>query len=348
MGGATLATVYTTVDAGYELNPSWSPNSEFLVFECYKPRYIEFLLEGTNYYGDIPYPPSSTEICTIDVAGQNQNRLTQNRYDDQNPQWSPDGRQIAFISDRDGSKALYLMNRDGSNQRKIAIASIGTDFAWSPDGRRIALTRNDFSIRDTGGLYVVDLFTGEETQLTGGQIFNVAWSPVENVLAFVAREEDGCAVHIIEPKTAEPITSPLISACNSVAWSPSGTDLAFIGTETNESVLLILNLQTQTVIQLPVTDNLLKGTLSWSSDADSIFYLTSKNRTISIKEIAINGLQQTTIVESQQLLVHQGKQDYSLSPDGKHLVFVLATGRKGNAQIWQQVLDGTVQIRLSQ
>lgn len=344
-GVATIAITYAAFDAGYELNPSWSPDGQLVVFECYKPRFVEFLSEGTN--GDIPFPPSSTEICTIDVANQNQSRLTQNNFDDHNPRWSPDGTQIAFVSDRDGSKALFLMNRDGSNQRKIADASIGTDFAWSPDNGRIALTRNDFSVKNTGGLYIVDLFTGEEAQLAKGQIFNVAWSPLGGVLAYIAREEDGCIVHIIESENGEPITNPLASACNSIAWSPSGTDLAFIGTEANENVLMKLNLQTQAVIELPVTENLLEGTLSWTSDASGVFYLTSDNRIISINEIVTNSLQQRTIVSSQHLLVHQGKQDYSLSPDGKHLVFVLATGRNGNAQIWHQILDGMVQVRLS-
>lgn len=359
---AMTATTYAILGPGYDLNPSWSPDGELLVYECFKPHFKEWLVEGSRYYGDLPYPPSSAEICTIDIAGQNQNRLTQNRFNDYNPQWSPDGRQIAFISDRDGSNALYLMSQDGSNQRKItngsgSSGSFGNDIAWSPDSRRIAFTRHgyDFPINQ-GGLYVIDLVTGEETKLIGGHIFTpgglistVAWSPLGDALAFIAREADGCTIHIIDSKTAEPITNPMASACDPVAWSPSGTDLAFMGIENDEIIppilnLQILNLQTQTVTQLPIAEDLLEGTLAWSSDADSVFYLAHN----SIKEVAINDLQQRTIVKSQQLLVHVGARNYSLSPDGKHLVFVIATGRKGNAQIWQQALDGTVQIRLSQ
>ena len=54
--------------------------------------------------------------------------------DDRDPAWSPDGRKIAFISTRDGERAIYVMNADGSQPRSVTrgIRSIGVGFAWSP------------------------------------------------------------------------------------------------------------------------------------------------------------------------------------------------------------------------
>ena len=61
------------------------------------------------------------------------------RPDVQTPVWSPDGRRIAFLSRRDGNKALYVMNADGSGQRRLTRdASNSATPAWSPDGRTIA------------------------------------------------------------------------------------------------------------------------------------------------------------------------------------------------------------------
>ena len=55
------------------------------------------------------------------------------------PAWSPDGRKIAFVSDRDGNGEIYVMNADGSAQRKLTRnAAPDGGPAWSPDGRRIA------------------------------------------------------------------------------------------------------------------------------------------------------------------------------------------------------------------
>ncbi len=59
------------------------------------------------------------------------------------PAWSPDGRKIAFASERDGNSEIYLMNADGSGQRNLTrnLAYDG-DPAWSPDGRKITFVSN--------------------------------------------------------------------------------------------------------------------------------------------------------------------------------------------------------------
>ncbi len=57
------------------------------------------------------------------------------------PSWSPDGRKIVFVSERDGNFEVYVMNADGSGQRNLTRHP-GHDSApaWSPDGRKIAFT----------------------------------------------------------------------------------------------------------------------------------------------------------------------------------------------------------------
>jgi TolB protein len=59
------------------------------------------------------------------------------------PAWSPDGKQIAFTSNRDGNYEIYLMNADGSGQRNFTRHKSQDNFAaWSPDGKRIAFISN--------------------------------------------------------------------------------------------------------------------------------------------------------------------------------------------------------------
>src|SRR5690242_3822374 len=61
------------------------------------------------------------------------------------PAWSPDGRRIAFTTNRrDGSWDIYVMNANGKAQTPVlATAASEADPAWSPDGLRIAFTRVD-------------------------------------------------------------------------------------------------------------------------------------------------------------------------------------------------------------
>lgn len=74
------------------------------------------------------------EILVINEDGTGLVRLTDSTSDDWGPQWSPDGTQIAFYSDRGGSgRRIYMMDADGSNQRMLVDISL-TEFDWGPDG----------------------------------------------------------------------------------------------------------------------------------------------------------------------------------------------------------------------
>jgi len=71
---------------------------------------------------------SNWEIYVMGSNGENVTRLTDNNANDGLPAWSPDGSTIAFASDRDGVWAIWAMNPDGSNQRKLF------NMGGSPDG----------------------------------------------------------------------------------------------------------------------------------------------------------------------------------------------------------------------
>jgi TolB protein len=64
------------------------------------------------------------EIYAINADGSNKVRLTTNPSSDGLPVWSPDGKWIAFRSDRGGAWAIYVMRADGSDVRKVVDAKV--------------------------------------------------------------------------------------------------------------------------------------------------------------------------------------------------------------------------------
>jgi Tol biopolymer transport system component len=104
---------------------------------------IAFASNRTSGEG-VNNPEGDFEIFTMNSAGTELVQLTQNAAFDFDPEWSPDGRKIAFVSDRDFAPGVYTMNADGTKQRKssrgspVAFASPG----WSPDGARVAFTND--------------------------------------------------------------------------------------------------------------------------------------------------------------------------------------------------------------
>ena len=75
---------------------------------------------------------SNPEIYVMNADGSNLQRLTDNAGDDTDPDWSPDGRRIVFVSNRDGNDELYLMNADGSDPRRLTYEKAND---WQPAWR---------------------------------------------------------------------------------------------------------------------------------------------------------------------------------------------------------------------
>jgi serine/threonine protein kinase len=113
--------------------------------------------------------------------------------DDTQPAFSPDGKLIAFRSERDGG-GIFVMNRNGSSVRKIAPS--GYNPAWSPDSARIAyaeesITRPEDRSGRISKLWVVDVASGSQRPLGDQDGVQPQWSPNGEYLAYWAIDRDG-------------------------------------------------------------------------------------------------------------------------------------------------------------
>lgn len=105
------------------------------------------------------------DIFIIDVsAPDNPIQLTDGPANDQQPVFSPDGRSIAFVSDRDGDNEIYVMQLDGAGVRALTDNTAADDApAWSPDSSRIAFSSTVNGNRD---IFLVDVSTVTLQQIT--------------------------------------------------------------------------------------------------------------------------------------------------------------------------------------
>jgi TolB protein len=146
--------------------PSWSPDGRTLAFTAALQGDSELYLAESNC------PTVSTDCM------ENVRRITDNTAVDYAPVWSPDGKHIAFISNRDGVNNLYLIDTATMETRQLTTSGILGEVAWSADGKHIALVTWGGG---RPGIEVVDPVNGDSKRLTSLLIMNstLMWRPVE-------------------------------------------------------------------------------------------------------------------------------------------------------------------------
>ena len=155
-----------TNNPGEDRFPSWSPDGKHIVFSSRRDGHFRGNFGITH------------EIYVMDTDGSNQQRLTENRQYDWHPSWSPDGKRIAFSSDRKGdfeNFEIYVMDADGGNQQKLTENRV-YDWrpSWSLDAKRITFA----SERDGNyEIYVMDADGGNPQNLTNNPNYDAlpAW-----------------------------------------------------------------------------------------------------------------------------------------------------------------------------
>src|SRR3989440_977361 len=216
-GKVSKATASTTptIDQSLEwkaaFNPKISPDGKRVVYEVQKANWEENAFERN--------------LWIADTAAGESHALTSAKKSSTNAAWSPDGKWIAFLSDRpgqitgtpEGKKQLYVISADGGEAQQLTKVDNDVNaFDWAPDSRRIAFSMSDpdpKALKDRKEkygeysvvhadyqmthLWTIEVPSGgasvaEPKRLTDGDKFSVgefSWSPDEARIAFSAQKD---------------------------------------------------------------------------------------------------------------------------------------------------------------
>jgi TolB protein len=178
-------TVLTQLTDSPELDrdPDWSPDGKSIVFVSYRDRGYKDNQKPEDCCGD---------IYVIQVDSLKITRLTQDGYFPSSPRWSPDGKQIVFISQDE----IYLMNADGSKKTKLVSHRdrngkivLNSSPVWSPDGKKIAFSSPGLSVINTDGSDRIDL-AGDFDD------YSLSWSPDSQKIVYYRTKMAGNAKNI--------------------------------------------------------------------------------------------------------------------------------------------------------
>jgi TolB protein len=250
--------------------------------------------------------------------------------------------QIAFVSSRTGTKEIWAMDYDGSNQHPLtSLHTISLTPRWSPDASRIAFTCFQPGptrvVSPQICIYSVDANKVLSFPRFKGSNSAPAWSPDGTQIMFSSSMLGNPELFVVDPSGNRPKRITFSSAANtSPAWNPkTGQTVVFVSDRGGIPKLYMMNADGTNTSELDLPD---KGYLidpAWSPNGSMVAFSWRRpdgNFDIYIMEPVSR--------EIRQITRDSGKNERpSWAPDGRHIVF--ESTRNGERQIWSMLADGS-------
>jgi Tol biopolymer transport system component len=279
------------------------------------------------------------------------------------PAWSPDGKQIAFISARDGANDIYVMQSDGTHVVRLTNALLSLallpqniDPAWSPDNRQLAFASNrrghqDIYTMNNDGSHVVRLTDG-----TAQGKYSSAepdWSPDGRQILFTSQVgQYGGDLTTSSGPTADIYVvdvdgthlarlTDLAGYVQSPKWSPDGSRIAFVLVKSQTDIYIMdadgSNLERVT------NNSAYEFDLAWSPDGSRIAFTSGDIYHHNIYIMNADGTQIEKLTDAPGL----GDSSPYWSPDGLRIVFQTFDPETRYDHLFTITADGSNLVQLT-
>lgn len=263
---------------------------------------------------------ASADIYLIDSNGENLRAVTAHPSIDDYPLWSPDGKNLLFTSNREGSWNLYLYNLVGDTINRLTFGrGDHQNGDWSPDGSRIAYQSN---LNGNDDIYVFDILSGEIIGLTDNLASDITphWSPDGRQVAFVSTRDGNAEIYVMNADGSD--QTRLTDATRvdlEPSWSPDGSRIAFsTHRKSSDEHIYVVNAEGGEPVQIQtiISD---EYNPVWSADGQRLYYYN-----INLGKIYSSPAD--SIGTPEVIFEFGAAVDLSLSPDGQTLVFAASVG----------------------
>ncbi|HEV7475803.1 MAG TPA: S9 family peptidase [Pyrinomonadaceae bacterium] len=266
-----------------------------------------------------------TQVWMVPTAGGKAMQYTRGDKSSTAPDWSPNGRMLSFLSDRekDGERQVWAMMADGGEAWVVTSHKGGvTGFRWSPDGKQLLLSATDQPNKDEedrkkvkddtmvvdrdlkmSHLWLWNVEKKEGKRLTEGSftVSDPQWSPDGARITYTVRPspkaDDGSLSDVWVLTLANGEKKKLIAdpgSSDTARWSPDGKWIAYTGSTdvsggVSTSYLYLIAADGGVAKQLTAKFDLPVGTPVWSRDGRTIYFSTNVLEAIEVYSADVTG-----------------------------------------------------------
>ncbi len=242
----------------------------------------------------------NSDIYRVNGDGSGLANLTGSPSEDTQPVWSPNGTEIAFVSDRAITSTVYLLNIATLETQPLSSTLFAISSpTWSPDGKQIACIQEQNGNTD---LLIVKRETGEITTLrqTLEGEEGVAWSPNGKQLAFAALDSTADIpnkdIFVINTDGSGTIVNLTNHPADDThpAWSPDGSRIAYQSERNGNTDVYVM--QANGASQTRLTDNpSFDGMPAWTSDGKYLAFTSWRDGQADIYTMTDSGKEQYSL-----------------------------------------------------
>jgi TolB protein len=311
------------------------------------------------------------DIWVMKADGTGRLQITNDPANDRFPVWSPNAKEIAFISNRAGENdQLYVAGWNGRYVNCLTTTGGVKDMpVWTDDGKEIMFIASGtvWGVKRMGGKaeqYLPPKNMPEIVRMSLGlnsPFKYAAWSVGKKVLVFAQQTDLGEVVGVIDSEQFRELQETSVEGNWEEIWSPTGIILAqsvdvalsplgdkvavgFIGRKGNNG-LLVADTEYGETTDLFISKDKAASKPSWSPDGKMIAFEMwtieegLQDKCIGIYTISAQG-------GKPKLVIKGDARDPSWSPDGKYIVCTLARG-DGNRDVWRVNASGSSPVNLT-
>ncbi len=285
---------------------------------------------------DMKENATDADLWLVSTAGGTPVRLTTSKKNDTQPRWSPDGKQIAFISAREEKSQIFLISPFGGEAERLTESKTGVQsLQWSPDGKQIAFVaqqemtpdeekrqkdKDDALVIDKNfkfsRIWTIDVQTKKASELVKSDYVatDPQWSPDSRWIAYTAtptpKADDGALTDIRVVETATGRQRKLVEndgPDNAPRWSPDGRWVAYLTRDVKGGLLGQVRL---TVISSEggapraVANGFeyQPGAATWSRDGRTLYFNASVKTTTQLFAVPSAGGEAKQITKARGIL----------------------------------------------